>query len=103
MEFREFYRGIGFKIRFDSQTGVFTGETDGLPKDSVMQADSYDELHDLFKLAVDDHLSGRHAKLQDEWAPHAVLVASSTGSMPLRGLGFGRSEVSGRIFRGVIP
>ena len=74
MEFREYYRGIELKIRFDSHAGAFTGETDGLPEDAVMHADSYDNLHTMFRLSVDDYLSGRHAKLEEKWVPHAALL-----------------------------
>lgn len=67
MEFREYYRGICAKIRFDAHTGAYTGELDGVPLDSPMRSRSYENLQALLKQAVDDYMAGRKAKLGKEW------------------------------------
>ena len=67
MEFREYYRGICAKIRFDSHTGAYSGELDGVPLDAPMRSHSYEDLQALLKHAVDDYMAGKKAKLGKEW------------------------------------
>lgn len=67
MEFREFYRGVCAKIRFDYHTGTYIGELDGLPGVSFVEAGSYEDIQKSLKQAVDDHLSGRSENRDREW------------------------------------
>lgn len=73
MEFREFYRGVCAKIRFDYHTGTYIGELDGLPGVSFVEAGSYEDIQQSLKQAVDDHLSGRTANDVREWELAAEL------------------------------
>ena len=73
MEFREYYRGICAKIRFDSHTGAYTGELDGVPVDTPMRSHSYEDLQAVLKQAVDDYFAGRKAKLGKEWLSASKL------------------------------
>ena len=67
MEFREFYRGVCAKIRFDYHTRTYLGELEGLPESSLIQADSYEEIRLWLKQAVDDHLSGNAVDSREAW------------------------------------
>lgn len=73
MEFREFYRGVCAKIRFDYHTGTYIGELDGLPGVSYVEAGSYEDIQKSLKQAVDDHLSGRSMTSDKEWEMAAEL------------------------------
>lgn len=73
MEFREFYRGVCAKIRFDYHTGTYIGELDGLPGVSFVEAGSYEDIQQSLKQAVDDHLAGRTANDAKEWELAAKL------------------------------
>lgn len=77
MEFREYYRGICAKIRFDSHTGAYTGELDGVPLDAPMQSYSYEDLQALLKQAVDDYMAGKKARLGKEWLSASRLEKTS--------------------------
>ena len=59
MEFREYYRGICAKIRFDYVTDTYLGELVGVPAAASVQATSYEDLRASLMQAVEEHLSGR--------------------------------------------
>lgn len=74
MEFREYYRGVCVKIRFDSHTSTYIGELDGLPSRSMLEAGSYQSLQGAFKQVVDDHMAGKTPSLEEEhWAQASQL------------------------------
>ena len=74
MEFREYYRGVCARIRFDSATGMFIAEIDGLPDVSLVKGETYDDIRSALKQSVDDHLAGRNAKLASDWSPRAGML-----------------------------
>ena len=66
VEFRDFYRRVFAKIRFDSITRTYIGELDGLPTASFIQADSFEQTQASLRQAVDDHFSSR-GNASDDW------------------------------------
>lgn len=79
MEFREFYRGICAKIRFDAQTGIYIGELDGLPVKSFVEDKSYENLQTSLKQAIDDYLAGKKINLSNAWPSATKLKQSEIG------------------------
>ena len=66
VEFRDYYRGVCAKIRFDYITRTYIGELDGLPTASFIQADSFEQTQASLRQAVDDHFSSR-SDASDDW------------------------------------
>lgn len=79
MEFREYYRGVCAKIRFDSKTGIYVGELDGLPGVAFLKDRSYENLQAALKQATDDYLAGRKANLARDWPSASSLKQSEIG------------------------
>ena len=66
MEFRDYYRGVCARIRFDYITRTYIGELDGLPTAAFVQADSFEQTQASLRQAVDDHFSSR-GDASDDW------------------------------------
>jgi len=66
VEFRDYYRGVCAKIRFDYITRTYIGELGGLPTASFIQADSFEQTQASLRQAVDDHFSSR-GDTADDW------------------------------------